>query len=345
MERVMSELAGYFCQKSDMEVHMVLYGKSVNIFYPVPSNLLIHKPKTVFNNNLRFFHSIGRLLFLRHRVKEIHPDSVLSFGEYWNSFVLIALMGLRFPVFVSDRCQPDKSLGKVHDWLRKTLYPKALGVVAQTEKAKMIYHSQFSHDNIEVIGNPIRDINLRNNIERENIVLMVGRLIKTKNQDKLIELFIRISKPGWRLVIVGYDHLKQNNSEKLRKIIADSNAEKSVILEGKQADVEAFYLKSRIFAFTSSSEGFPNVIGEAMSAGLPVISFDCIAGPSEMINDDRNGYLIPLFDYKQFQEKLEVLMERSDLRDSFGEKAKEDIKAFSIYSIGEKYLQFILSSE
>ena len=87
----------------------------------------------------------------------------------------------------------------------------------------------------------------------------------------------------------------------MRRIIADNNAEDKVFLEGKQADVETYYFKSKVFAFTSSSEGFPNVIGEAMSARLPVIAFDCIAGPSEMIKDNENGFLIPLFNFGQFR--------------------------------------------
>lgn len=345
MERVMSELAAYFAEKKDIEIHLVIYGLTREIFYPVPDIIIIHMPSFRFNRRLRFYYTIRTLFFLRRIIKRINPKSILSFGELWNSFVLLALLGLKYKVFISDRCQPDKSFGKFHDWLRKKLYPKATGIIAQTEKAKAIYNSQYSHNNIKVIGNPIKVINPRNGVERENIVLMVGRLIKTKHQDKLIELFLRISKPGWKLVIVGYDHLKQNISERLKKIITDNHAEDSVILAGKQADVEAYYLKSKIFAFASSSEGFPNVIGEAMSSGLPVVAFDCIAGPSEMIMDNYNGFLIPLFDYKQFQEKIEILMDNDDLRISFGKNAGIGIKKFSIASIGEEYLQFILKNE
>lgn len=344
MERVMSELAAYFALKKDNEIHLVIYGLAREIFYQVPDNIIIHKPSFRFNRRLRFFNTIRTLFFLRRIIKRINPKSILSFGELWNSFVLIALLGLKYQVYISDRCQPDKSFGRFHDWLRIKLYPKATGIIAQTEKAKEIYNTQFNHNNIKVIGNPIKIINPRNDIERENIVLMVGRLIKTKHQDKLIELFLRISKPGWKLVIVGYDHLKQNISEKLKNIITENHAEDVVTLAGKQADVEAFYLKSKIFAFTSSSEGFPNVIGEAMSAGLPVVAFDCIAGPSEMIKDNYNGFLIPLFDFKQFQEKIEILMDNEDLRISFGKNASTDIKQFSVSSIGEKYLHFILNN-
>jgi GalNAc-alpha-(1->4)-GalNAc-alpha-(1->3)-diNAcBac-PP-undecaprenol alpha-1,4-N-acetyl-D-galactosaminyltransferase len=342
MERVMSELAVYFATKENIEIHLILYDSTREIFFRIPGNIRIYEPPFRFGTKTRFFYIIKTLLYLRKTVNLINPDSVLSFGELWNSFVLIALYGLKYPVFISDRCQPNKSFGKFHDWLRIKLYSKASGIVAQTEKAREIYTTQFNHKNIMVIGNPIKEIAESYIIEKENIVLMVGRLIKSKHQDKLIELFIKISKPGWKLIIVGYDHLKQNISEKLKRIIADRHADHSVILAGKKNDVEAYYLKSKIFAFTSSSEGFPNVIGEAMSAGLPVVAFDCIAGPSEMIRNNYNGFLIPLFDFEQFQKKLELLMNNDHLRELFGHRSKQDIKRFSINLIGDKYLQFIL---
>jgi glycosyltransferase involved in cell wall biosynthesis len=155
-------------------------------------------------------------------------------------------------------------------------------------------------------------------------------------------MFLNIGNPEWKLVLVGYDHLKQNNFERLKGMILKNNAGDRVLLAGKQADVDSYYTSSRIFAFTSGSEGFPNVIGEAMSAGLPVIAFDCVAGPSDMITDNHNGFLIPLYDYSQFQEKLEMLMQHEELRNSFGENAKKDIIRFSVSSIGEKYYNFIL---
>ncbi len=343
-ERVMSELAGYFCQKENLNVELILYGKDPEIFYPVPENLKIHLPKSEFKDRFRFYYTIERLLFLRKTVRKIKPDTVLSFGELWNSFVLIALAGLHLPVYISDRCSPTRSFNAFHTLLRNLLYPGAAGIIVQTRKAQAIYQSKFRHTRIEVIGNPIRSIEPRNGLKKENIVLMVGRLIKTKHQDKLIELFIRLSKPGWKLVIVGYDHLKQNNSQKLRSIIAENNAQEYVYLEGKKANVEEYYLKSRIFAFTSSSEGFPNVIGEAMSAGLPAVAFDCTAGPSEMITDGYNGFLVPLFDYAQFEEKLEKLMIDEVLREKLGANARDSIKRFSCEKVCNDFYEFILQT-
>lgn len=345
MERVMSELASCFCQKNELELHLIIYGNRINIFYTLPDNIVIHKPDLKFNKQLRLFSAVGRLLFLRKAVVNIKPDSILSFGEYWNSFVLLSLLGLKYPVFVSDRCRPDKNLGIIHNSLRRLLYPRARGIIAQTTMAKTFLHNQFKHNNIQIIGNPIRQAKeLDHHIIKENIVLTVSRLIKSKNHDKLIEMFIKINKPGWKLIIVGDNALNQDIKSELSMLITKLNAEDKVILAGSQTNVEQYYRKSKIFAFTSDSEGFPNVIGEAQSFGLPVIAFDCIAGPSDMIIDNINGFLVPLYNYNLFKQKLSLLMDNPELRDQFGTKAQKSIQKFSSDTIANKFYNFVLGN-
>ena len=341
MERVMSQLAFNFSKKENVEIHMVLYGIKREIFYPIPGSIIVHKPGFEFSNSRRQWHTFRTLLFLRRTFKSIKPDSILSFGELWNNLVLLALYGLKFPVYISDRSQPDKDIGLLHNKLRHWLYPKAAGLIAQTEKAKEIAESERRNANIRVIGNPIRKIKCDLHIPRENVVLTVGRLIKTKNLDQLIRLFVRINQPGWKLVIVGGDAQRQNLMVELRELIDQLCTADTVILAGNQSDIDRFYLKSRIFAFTSSSEGFPNVIGEAMSAGLPVVSFDCVAGPSEMIRDGENGFLVPVFDYLAFEAKLKCLINDEKLREEYGRNARHSINEFSIESISDQYYSFM----
>jgi len=343
MERAMSELALNFCKEKNLVVHLILYGRDPEIFYSVPQNLIIHRPRKAFNNRFRLIYTLGRMLFLRRSVKLIGPDAVLSFGEYWNSFVLLALLVTKYPIFISDRCSPTKTFGTFHQVLRKWLYPKSQGVIAQTEIAKQMYISGLRYNKIGVIGNPIRQSKTFGNTNRENIVLTVGRLIESKHHDKLIELFSEIPVNNWKLVIVGDDAIKQKNMDRLRELIERLNMGGKIILTGNIQDVEFYYQKSKIFVFTSSSEGFPNVIGEALSAGLPVISFDCVAGPSELIQNEENGYLIPLFDYKSFKIALHNLMIDSKLREKMSLKAPPSIARFSSETISKTYLEFIFS--
>ncbi|WP_158860033.1 glycosyltransferase family 4 protein [Lunatibacter salilacus] len=344
MERVMSELANYFCGKREYEIHLILYGLKREIFYQVPENIHIHIPDFDFDNNKRTWNTIKTLWFLRQKIKAIQPDTVLSFGELWNNFVLLANLGLKNPVFVSDRCQPNKSLGKLHDALRKWLYPKAAGVICQTELARGIYSKMFSHTNLVVIGNPIRSIEKNPLINKENIILSVGRLIKSKHHDELIRIFSKIEAGDWKLIIVGDDALKEKNKEKLASLIQELGLKERVELAGKRLDVEDFYNKAKIFAFTSSSEGFPNVVGEAMSAGLPVVAYDCVAGPSDLIEHQKTGYLIKINEVNSFKDALEKLIKNESLRGTFGYEGKIKIQEFSVTNIAKQFEKIILNA-
>jgi GalNAc-alpha-(1->4)-GalNAc-alpha-(1->3)-diNAcBac-PP-undecaprenol alpha-1,4-N-acetyl-D-galactosaminyltransferase len=252
-------------------------------------------------------------------------------------------MGLNLPVYISDRSQPDKKLGGFHDRLRHWLYPKATGLILQTQKAKEIFLQKSRHSNIAVIGNPIKPISSEATESKEKKVLMVGRLIKTKQQDKLIEMFAKVSPQDWRLELVGYDHMKQQHLDPLKELSKRLGVYDRVDFLGKQDQLEDIYLGASIFAFTSSSEGFPNVIGEAMSAGLPVIAFDCVAGPSDMITDGQDGFLVPLNDTDVFESRLETLLRDEELRLELGAKARESIKRFSAEEVAHTFLQFITS--
>ena len=343
MERVMSELINYFAAKKGYRVHLVLYGIKRDVFYEIRQNIIIYRPSFEFNNANRLQSTLRTIAFLRKTIKKIDPISVLSFGEMWNNMILISLMGTKIPVYVSDRAQPDKSIGKLHDTLRKFMYPKAKGVVVQTNKALEIYTKLYPQDNFKVIGNPIRQIHSRE-IARENNILMVGRFIKSKQQDVLIDIFSKLDAPDWKLVLVGYDHLKQENQNQWQALAKQLNVADRVVFAGKQEDVEHYYLTSKIFAFSSASEGFPNVIGEAMSAELPVVAFDCVAGPGDLIIEGSTGFLIPLGDKTLFAEKLQFLIDNPEERMRMGANGKRFISRFEIDGICSEFEKFIITN-
>jgi GalNAc-alpha-(1->4)-GalNAc-alpha-(1->3)-diNAcBac-PP-undecaprenol alpha-1,4-N-acetyl-D-galactosaminyltransferase len=345
MERVMSEIINYIAKNKKCECHLILYGKSREIFYEIPKNaMIIHKPNFIFDDNYRTLHTLKTIFYLRNTVKRIHPSVVLSFGELWNNLVLLSLLGLNFPVYISDRCSPNKSFGFFQNALRKMLYPKATKIIAQTEIAAKIYEKNFKLKNCIVIGNPIKLLPDTKKRERENIIISIGRLINTKHIDRLIKIFGHINFDNWKLIIVGGDALKQNNSIILQNQIEEMKMQDKIFLTGTQKNVEEYLLRAKIFAFTSSSEGFPNVIGEAMSAGLPVVAYDCVAGPAEMIEDGKNGYLIPLFNDQLFEEKLRYLMTHEEEAKKMGEYGRESIKRFSTEVIAEKFYKTLIGN-
>jgi GalNAc-alpha-(1->4)-GalNAc-alpha-(1->3)-diNAcBac-PP-undecaprenol alpha-1,4-N-acetyl-D-galactosaminyltransferase len=342
MERVMAELTTNFSKEKNLRIHLVLYGINRDVFYQLPHEVIVHQPPFLFNNSRRVFSTIRTLFYLRREIKRIKPRTVLSFGEVWNNFVLLALYGTEIPVVVSDRCQPNKSLGTFHDFLRRQLYRHAKFIVCQTQQAKEIFEKSIGSLNYCVIGNPIRQSKILNEAKEDRIILSVGRLIATKNFNQLISIFASIGPVGWKLVIVGDDAQKQQNKIKLENQIIELGLQGKVILAGKQVDVESYYRNASIFAFTSSSEGFPNVIGEAMSAGLPVVAYDCVAGPADLIVNEETGFLIPLHNQLVFAQKLESLMLDSSLRKKMGEEGSRRVLKFESKQISNQFLEVLL---
>lgn len=341
MERVMSEIAWNFSRRENVELHLIMFGRTRDVFYPIPDNMQIHKPSFEYTPKHRTLFTLRTIKYIRSELKRINPNTVLSLGNYWNSLVLLSTLGTKIPVFVSDRSKPDKDMGRLQNWLRVKLYPKAAGVIAQTKKAEEVYHIMYPHHNMTIIGNPIREVCLNPSIRREKIILSIGRLINTKHYDRLINVFAEINDPEWKLYIVGGDALKLNNSEKYRQQVEAMGLQDRVILTGTQKNVDDYLNRASIFVFPSSSEGFPNVIGEAMAAGLPVVSYDCMAGPSDMVEEGKNGYLVPVFDDEAMKARLVELMCNESLREKMGKYAQQSIKKFDKEEICQRFYEFI----
>lgn len=335
MERVMSTLANFFCEMEGLEVHLILTGHQKK-FYSINEKIILHEPK--FENENKLLYSIKTLFFLRNHLKKINAFSLLSFGEKYNSFVLLASLGLNVKKYVSDRSKPDKNWGPFHNQLRRILYPSADGIISQTQYAKNFIFNSLKHGNVCVIPNPLSERKFQTYGNKKNIILTVGRLIKTKNIEFLVKTFSKIKHAGWELWIVG------SGPEKVRldSLIREKKLSNKIKMLGDQVDVGKFYMQAKIFAFASTSEGFPNVLLEAMETGLPCVSFDCIAGPSEVIQNNRNGFLIPLGDEDLYESKLEQLIKDTSLRQAMSHEALCSVKKFNINTIGPQYLNILL---
>src|SRR5690554_8136111 len=109
MERVMSQLLNNYSNKN-IELHLILFAKNRDVNYNIPEKVIIHRPSILYSQTTRFIFTIKTLFFIRKKVKEIKPTTILSFGEYWNNLVLLSLYGLKYPIYISDRSQDRKSV-------------------------------------------------------------------------------------------------------------------------------------------------------------------------------------------------------------------------------------------
>lgn len=114
----------------------------------------------------------------------------------------------------------------------------------------------------------------------------------------------------------------------LENQIRQSGLQTSVFLEGSSKTIHEEYARSSIFVLTSKSEGFSLAILEAISEGLPVVSFDCPCGPKDLIDDGVNGFLVENGDIEGLADKLLLLMNDETLRRRMGDKAYESSKRY-----------------
>jgi GalNAc-alpha-(1->4)-GalNAc-alpha-(1->3)-diNAcBac-PP-undecaprenol alpha-1,4-N-acetyl-D-galactosaminyltransferase len=335
-ERVIATLANNLAEMSNIEVHLVLLVQG-NEFYTIDQRVNLHRPTFDYKQLLRMVAVIKTCIYVRNKIKKIEPISYLCFGGKYNSLALIAGIGLKSNSFVSDRSRPGISYGFLQDHLNKLIYPKATGLIAQTSQAKDYYWKTLKHPNIRVIGNPA-PIFFDPRIKKKNVILNVGRFIPSKNQELLLEMFSSIDNNDWELWFLGEGKLENH----CKKRAVELGIIDRVKFLGSKENILSFYNQCSVFAFTSLSEGFPNALAEAMSAGCACISFDCFAGPSDLIENSKNGFLVPVEDYYMYKLRLKQLMDDKQLRIKFGIEARKKSATLSEKEITKRYLDFLL---
>jgi glycosyltransferase involved in cell wall biosynthesis len=178
-----------------------------------------------------------------------------------------------------------------------------------------------------VLGEPRSD--------RQKVVLAAGRLTWQKGFDLLIDAYVPLARerPDWQLRIYG----DGNRRQRLRRRILRHGVYNNVFLMGATQRLGEFMSRASVFALSSRYEGFGMVIVEAMSKGLPVVSFDCPRGPGEIIDHDRDGLLVPSQDVPAMTRALRELMEDDERRHRYGAAAVEKARQFEIDEVGAQW--------
>ena len=182
-------------------------------------------------------------------------------------------------------------------------------------------------DNIHVIPNFVTGIpDVVPDYSRKRIVAF-GRLSHEKGYDRLIKVWSMIYSdyPDWSLDIFGNGEAKDSLISTADSLVGNN----SIVFHEPVENVYEEMLGSSIYVMPSRYEGFSLVLLEAMSVGLPCVSFDIDCGPSEMIENNKNGFLVPDGDMKKFAGCLRMLMNNEELRERMGREARGISDRFS----------------
>jgi len=181
-----------------------------------------------------------------------------------------------------------------------------------------------------------REIGLR---EEDIAVISVGRLVKMKGHSITLragENIVRQNR-NVKFVIVGDGPERRE----LERMSLDRGMSENVIFTGHRDDVPELLLMSDIFVQTSFTEGHSCTIVEALGSGCPVVVTD-VGGNREIINDGREGYLVPITDQTALEDKILTLANDNKLRMELAENARQRARKFSLRSMIENYEQLYL---
>jgi len=337
IERALSVLANEWAQQNFEVVYLSCLKSKP--FYDLNSNIKIIEPNFSRSGGIlnKIFFYPKLVIYLHQQIKKQNPDKILSFGDFFNPLVLLAAHKFKIPIYISDRTSSDYKFAFYIRFLKKWMYPKATGFIAQTQRAYDAKFNQFGAGFRQVIiSNAIRSVE-KMDLEREKIIFYAGRFAWEKNPAALITAFAKIeNKDNWKLIMAGSGP-QLIEMQKKTKILA---IEDDVVFLGALTEIDEWLNKASIFVLPSVVEGFPNALGEAMSAGLPVICFDCIAYES-IITPTVDGEVIPFENIDMMSKKIEQLMQDDQLRIQLGQQAESKAKNWTVEKIVKQYNSFL----
>lgn len=334
-ERVLSILANSWSKKGWQVVLITTHDDGARPFYFLEKSvthipiLLEDIPSKGHISNLK------RVFSLRSIIKSERPDAIVSFLNYTNVLTLLASTFLNIPTIVSERLDPSvHRLPRTWNALRRILYPKADILVNQTEAAASWFRGWMG-SKVFVLANPVSKPVFSDSppefVLPESSIVAMGRLHPQKGFDTLLKAMVKIRKvnPKVHLTILGDGPLR----EELEGLREKYDLNDFVSFPGRVKRPQDILKQAELFVLSSVTEGFPNVLCEAMAVGLPVVSTNCPSGPAEIIRSGHNGILIPVGDSEAIAEAVLQLFDDDAFRLKIGKNAKDISKQFSIEKI------------
>ena len=332
-ERVMATLCNELCKKNQVRLAII---KNSTSDYVLSENIEVTFGN-VTNQNVN-----ESVKFIKMEMETWKPDVAVSFMTKTNIVTLLAEKKCEnsVPVIIAERANPyyEKTIFKL---IRRFLYPRATGCVFQTEMASNYYKRIIKCESI-VLRNPLNPDFYTETYKgkRTKRIVSVGRLSSEKNQKLLIKSFGKVATkyPDYKVEIYGDGPLK----EELQLLIDNQENSAQIKLMGRKYNIQKYIRDAEIFVHPSNSEGMPNALLEAMALGCSCIATDCpIGGSAFIIENEKNGILIPMNDEERLCNELERLINNPEFARTLGKRAEKVIQDFAPEKVCEEWEEYI----
>ena len=353
IEKVMTTKVNYWAGLPRVEVVIVTTEQKNNRpCYPLHSKVRHIDLGISYNRSKSYFskENLKKAVTHYHQqkqlFKELQPDIIISpnfnFDHYWLPFIkqkaklLKERHGSRYMEETQRKTSSflKKIRLKLEDWT-DSQYDRIV-VLNEDEKKYVQSH------NAVVIPNPVTPTTLRADLSKKQVIA-AGRISPVKGFSDLIEAWaiVQAEFPDWQLHFYGQDYL--DTQAKLQHQINALNLEETVLFKGNVDDLPKTMTGYSIYAMTSETECFPMVLLEALSVGLPVISYDSPTGPKHILTNNEDSFLVPYKNLDIFVEKLKKLMQNENLLQEMGEKGLRNVRRFSIEKVMHQWKDLFIS--
>lgn len=328
LERVLSVKASYFAEKLNYEVHILtLNEKNNSQFFPFSSKIKIHdiSLKKIF---LSYIYSYTTKI--KKLVNEIKPDIILVCDDGLKGFFLPIFLGKPCPMIYERHVSKIIELRENSNWLLRIAIQfkwKMMNILAANFDRFVVLtegnKKEWPLKNLIVIPNPLSFYPKTSANLISKKVIAVGKQSYQKGYDLLLEAWKLVVSiyPDWNLEIYG----TFDSSQQLEMLSKQLQLESTVHFHLPVQDIEKHYLESSIFVLSSRFEGFAMVLIEAMSCGVPCISFDCPYGPGDIITDGTDGLLVENGDIQDLANSIIKLIKTPLLRKKMGENSRNSV--------------------
>lgn len=346
IEKILSQKLNWLTDFTDFEVHLITTEqKGLKPCYPISIKVVKHDLGINYLRTRSYLHPLNLLKFPKHlfrlrvKLKEIEPDVVIvcnySFGFYLMPFIASGTKTIK--EYHASRfyslLESNGGIRKIYTRIKDFVESRYSHLVLLNDDETRYYKSK----NTVVIPNSIPlNINV-NEPERNNIILAAGRIASVKQFDHLIKSWDLIARKNldWNIQIYGEgDEILLNDLNNL----INNRLVPNIDFMGAVSNLSEVMQKSSIYALTSSTECFPMVLLEALSCGLPIVSYDCPHGPRNIITEDEDGILVSPNCITDFSEKLDYLIQNEKERRQMGGDALKNIKRFNEEEIMQEWL-------
>lgn len=332
LERVLAVKTKVLAEDFGYEIHIITLNQKSKtaLFFPFSDTITQHNIE-VSGNPFQYFlkYRVG----IKKIVSEVKPDIILVCDDGLKAFFLTQILGTKnliiYERHVSKLIEVSENQGIIKKLIArlKFLFMDVLAkdftrFIVLSEGNKNEWKSQ----NVQVIPNPLPFFSNEKAAFQNKKVIAVGKQSYQKGFDRLLKSWALLDKKfhDWELHIYG----KLDESLGLEKLAEQLKIKNQVFFHAPQKNIEEKYAESSIFVLSSRFEGFGMVLIEAMSFGIPCVSFDCKYGPADIIKDKEDGFLIENGNEKELAKKLQLLMQNENLRYQMGEKAKVNVQRF-----------------